>query len=233
MSVIIPCFNEAEGMANLTSRLRALEPNLPGEHELVFVDDGSADSTYEKLKEIYRDRITKDVKIIRHSCNKSVGAALRTGISNSNGKYIAVIDSDCTYEPPYLVDMLRIMKKENADIITASPYHPKGATRGVPRWRLFLSRNLSRLYNIVSKSRFYTYTSMFRIYRADAIKKINFKSNGFLAMAEILVKAHKNGFKVVEYPATLKGREFGASSAKTLGLIKEHLIFLCETYRKT
>ena len=226
ISVIIPCFNESEGLAQLGSKLKALEAKLGMSYELVFVDDGSSDSTGDKLKELYQKRLGRDAKVIIHPKNRGVGGAIKTGVKNSDGRYIAAMDSDCTYEPTHLADMLMLMKEKNADIITASPYHPKGSTRGVPGYRLFLSRGLSILYNIVSGSKFYTYTSMFRIYRSEAVKNIDFKSEGFLSMAEILIKAHKKGLRILEYPATLTGRTFGVSNAKTLKIIKEHLGFI-------
>lgn len=232
ISIIIPCFNEKEGIANLSSKLSNFEKKLKEQHELVFVDDGSSDNTYERLLGFYKERVGKDVKIIRHSRNKGVGAALKTGITNANGDYVAVIDSDCTYKLEYLLEMLNFIRKENADIITASPYHPQGSTLNVPGYRLFLSRGLSNLYNIISKNKLYTYTSMFRIYRAEILKNIDFKSDGFLAMAEILIKAHKSGCRILEFPATLTGRKFGVSNAKSLKLIREHLAFIAKILQK-
>jgi dolichol-phosphate mannosyltransferase len=226
LSVIIPCFNEQAGLEQLDSRLKEFENTFAEPHELIFVDDGSSDSTYKKLTDFYRPGIDKGIKIIRHHENRGVGAALRTGIANSEGDYVAAIDSDCTYEPAYLIKMLDIVRREKADVITASPYHPEGSTVDVPGYRLFLSRNLSNLYNLVSKNKLYTYTSMVRIYRREAIKNIDFKSDGFLAMAEILIKARRKGFKIIEYPATLKGRKFGVSNAKTLRMIREHISFI-------
>ncbi|UCD55383.1 MAG: glycosyltransferase family 2 protein [Candidatus Omnitrophota bacterium] len=226
LSVVIPCYNEAEGVTQLASKLKEFEQNFTDRYELIFVDDGSSDSTYEELTRLYKDRSGKDVKVIKHLENRGVGAALKLGILSSEGDYVAAIDSDCTYEPVYLVEMFDIIRREKADIVTTSPYHPEGSTIGVPGYRLFLSRNLSNLYSFLLKSKFYTYTSMFRIYRRDTIKNIDFKSDSFLAMAEILIKAHKKGFKVIEHPATLKSREFGASNAKTLKMIKEHLCFI-------
>lgn len=234
LSIIIPCFNESEGIAHLASRLKGFEAKLNYTHEFIFVDDGSSDSTYERLKNFYKDRVGNDVNIVKHPENRGIGAALKTGILNSTGDYVAVIDSDCTYEPNYLLKMFVIIKDQKADIITASPYHPEGRTPDVPLYRLFLSRGLSKIYNIVTKSKLYTYTSIFRIYRRDAIKSVDFRSDGFLAMAEILVEGHKKGFKIIEYPAALTGRKFGASSAKILKLIKEHLCFITKIlFRRT
>ncbi len=226
LSIIIPCFNETEGIDYLAFKLKDFEEKLNQPHELIFVDDGSYDLTCEKLTKLYKDRNGKDIKIIKHAKNRGVGGALKTGISNSCGDYIAAIDSDCTYEPSDLIKMFKIIKDEKADIITASPYHPEGSILNVPYYRLFLSRNLSNLYDFVSKNKLYTYTSMVRIYRREAIKNIDFKSDGFLAMSEILINGYKKKFKIIEYPTALKARKFGSSKAKTLKLIKEHLGFI-------
>ena len=225
-SIVIPCFNEKEGIGHLVSRLKEFEEKLKVSHEFIFVDDGSSDNTYNMLKDAYKERLKKDVKVLKHDVNRGPGAAVRTGIANSEGEYIATMDSDCTYQPTYLLEMLDIIKRENADMITASPYHPEGQTENVPAYRLFLSKGLSNLYNLVSKAKFFTYTSMFRIYKAKAVKEVQFKSEGFLAMAEILINSHKGGQKIIEYPAMLTGRKFGTSNAKTLVLIKQHICFI-------
>lgn len=232
ISIVIPCFNESEGIPHLVSRLKNLEERLTDTHELIFIDDGSSDSTYERLTHFYKDRIGKDVKIIRHSKNRGLGAAVKTGILKSKGYYIATVDADCTYELTYLLKMLNTIKNEKADIIAASPYHPEGSTFNVPGYRLFLSKNLSNLYNIILSSKFYTYTSMFRIYRTVAIKDVDFKSKRFLSITEILIKAHKKGLKIIEYPATLTVRKFGNSNVTILNTIIEHLCFITKLILK-
>ena len=232
LSIVIPCFNEIDGIEHLVLELKKLEKKLNVSHEFIFVDDGSSDETYVKLVNVYQDRIGKDIKVLKHEKNEGLGTAVKTGILKAEGRYVATMDSDCTYKPTYLVEMFDIMKQENADIITASPYHPEGQTQNVPGYRLFLSRTLSNMYNVVCKGKFYTYTSMFRIYKNDSIKKITFESKGFLAMSEILVKGHKKGLKIIEFPATLTGRKFGISSAKTFSLIKSHIGFIIEILLK-
>ncbi|MCQ9208596.1 MAG: glycosyltransferase family 2 protein [Omnitrophica bacterium] len=223
ISIIIPCFNEAEGIAHLVTKLKELEERFTESHELIFIDDGSSDSTYEKLTHFYQHRRGTDVKIVRHFKNRGLGIAIKTGILNSQGHYLAIIDSDCTYEPIYLLKMFEIIKKEKADIITTSPFHPEGSTCDVSGHRIFLSRSLSKLYSVILRHKLYTYTSMFRIYRTEAIKGMDFEANGFLAMAEILIKAQRKGFKIIEYPATLTRRTYGNSNAEILKLIKGHL----------
>lgn len=226
LSIVVPCFNEAEALDDLVSNIRKLEEGLGGHCGLIFVDDGSSDSTYDKLAGAYNDRMGVDVKIVRHSKNSGVGAAVRTGFAHAEGDYVAAIDSDCTYDLGYLPKMLELIKKQNADIITGSPYHPEGSTENMPPYRLFLSKNLSRLYNFVTGAGLYTYTSIFRIYRSEVIKRTLFKSDGFLFTAEILVNAHKQGFRIIEYPAALTTRRHGASKAKIFRMIRDHAGFI-------
>ena len=111
------------------------------------------------------------------------------------------------------------------DIVTASPYHPAGGVVGVPANRLFLSRGSSFLYRILVDRHVYTYTCLFRAYRSEVIKNINFSSNGFLAGTEVLVKAILKGYRVAEFPAVLHRRMYGVSKAKIAETIFSHLSF--------
>jgi dolichol-phosphate mannosyltransferase len=115
---------------------------------------------------------------------------------------------------------------EKVDIITGSPYHPHGAVSGVPGGRLLLSRNLSVLYNAFFSLHVYTYTSLFRVYKRDIVKKLKFESDGFVIAAEILIKALLAGYHLKEYPITLERRKYGSSKIKILKTIREHLLFL-------
>ena len=108
-------------------------------------------------------------------------------------------------------------------MITASPYHPDGRTEGVPAPRLFLSNNLSWIYNVLLGFNIYTYTAMFRVYRASALMAVEWGSNGFLAMTEILIHLVHRGGDVIEYPAVLTVRKYGTSSARIFRLIRDHV----------
>lgn len=229
LSIIIPCFNEEKALPHLFNKLADFRKKANFSYELIFVDDGSLDRTYDLVNERYLKRLDNKVKIIRHEQNKGLGAAIRTGFLHCRGDYIASIDSDCTYDPVYLIEMLKQLENSSAAMITASPYHPKGTTEGVPIRRLFLSKNLSRLYNMVlyaTPLQINTYTCGFRIYRRDVIQNLGFESDGFVAMAEILIKLVKKGYIVIEFPAILTVRKYGSSSVRILALIKDHLILL-------
>jgi dolichol-phosphate mannosyltransferase len=71
----------------------------------------------------------------------------------------------------------------------------------------------------------YTYTCLFRCYRKEVIQNIHFKSNGFLAGTELLVKSMLANYKVAEFPAVLYSRSYGTSKAKLARTIMAHLEF--------
>ena len=83
VTIIIPAYNEEEGITNVITQLKVLSEN----HEILVVDDGSTDNTYKLASE-------SGVKVIRHPYNKGYGAALKTGIRNAEADVVLFIDAD-------------------------------------------------------------------------------------------------------------------------------------------
>lgn len=236
LSVVIPCFNEADGIPQLREKLSPVINEMKKQYqlELIFVDDGSTDNTFELLKNNFTE---PEYRIVRHDKNQNLGAATRTGFANANGRWVAFLDSDCTYEPSLLKPMIEEMKN-GADLVTLSPYHPKGKVEGVAPYRLFLSKGLSFIYRIVLGKEIFTYTAMVRIYQKSIVERIVSPRNDFSSIAEMMLKSLKQNLVVKEVPAVLSVRRFGESKMKTLKVIKAHLgllaklIFSPSSYKK-
>ncbi len=223
VSIIIPCYNEEESLPQLFTKLTDLERRMSGFYQptFIFVDDGSKDRTFTVLNE-QRD-VLQSVKIIQHEENKNLGAALKTGIENSTQvDYLVFLDSDCTYEPIVILDLLKKLE-EGDDVCTVSPYHPAGRVQGVPEWRLFLSRGLSAIYRLILGTNLFTYTAMVRAIKYDKIFSILSARNDFSFVTELLINAIRCRLKISEVPTTLKVREFGVSKMNVLKTIRSHL----------
>lgn len=237
LSVIVPCYNEVDNVSKLQDELLpvieesiifdlANDSNEFDSAELIFVDDGSQDGTYSRLKACF-DSYSKPgitFKFLKHESNLGLGAAIRTGFSNANGDIIVTVDSDGTYKFSEIPVLLTFLAPE-VDIVTASPYHPKGGVIGVPAYRLILSKGSSFLYRILINWHVHTYTCLFRAYRSKVIRSIAFKSDGFLAGTEILIHAMLRGYRVAEFPAVLHTRAHGVSKARIMQTILAHLRF--------
>jgi dolichol-phosphate mannosyltransferase len=223
VSIIVPCFNEAEGIESLKKKLLPVVEQLRFSRttELIFVDDGSTDDTFLCLKQNFG----QEAQIVRHPRNRGLSAAISTGLTYSIGEIICTIDSDCTYDPQDLIELLKMMRSD-VDVVTASPYHPQGSVKNVRAWRLFLSQGSSLIYRIVLPQKLYTYTSMFRAYRREVLETITISQPGFLGLVETLVEAILSGYKVVEYPTQLSSRVYGQSKLRVVRVIWSHLKYI-------
>ena len=143
----MPCFNEEESLAYLGNALDALSSRLGrrGSLSFVLVDDGSTDGTWREMERLFG--ADPRFRLVRHDRNRGVGAAILTGVAAAETEAVAVIDSDCSYDPARIEEMLPLLGPDMA-LVTASPYHALGGVEGVPQWRLVLSRGASRLYRL-------------------------------------------------------------------------------------
>jgi glycosyltransferase involved in cell wall biosynthesis len=117
LSIVIPAYNEENGIKEIATRVLAIEPALREIGmkglELLVVDDGSKDRTAEVASNI------PGVRLIRHPRNKGYGAALKTGFSKATGELIAFLDADGTYPPEYF-PKLCCAAMDGADLVIGS-----------------------------------------------------------------------------------------------------------------
>jgi glycosyltransferase involved in cell wall biosynthesis len=214
-------YNERQNITYLCRTLLAFRSRLAARYKIhfVIVDDCSTDDTWSLLSNNFGK--VSDCHLVRHTVNRGVAAALMTGIKNSPTEIVCSIDGDCSYDPSTLAKMIPLI--DNAEMVTASPYHPEGSVRNVPAWRLVLSKTLSRLYSAVLADRVHTFTSCCRVYRKSTMLDLDLHHGGFLGVAEMLIETKRRGRRVIEVPATLESRLLGESKMKILRTIGGHL----------
>lgn len=222
LSVVVPCYNERGGVDQLHHALQRLAAALAGRGwraEFLLVDDASSDDTLGLL----RRRFAGDpaVRVLHHRRNRGVAGAIQTGLRAARHPLAASIDADCSYDPLLLVDMLPLLDEDTA-LVTASPYHPRGAVEGVPGWRLALSRLASRLYGVLLRNRLHCYTSCFRLYRRALVADERLCFTGFAGVPELLWRVDRRGLRCREYPATLRRRRHGQSKMRLARALGEH-----------
>ena len=110
LSVIVPCYNE-EGNIDLfyEETVKALGDLMP-ETELIFVNDGSRDSTIRKLRSLC-ERAEYRVRVVSFSRNFGKEAALLAGLEASQGTFTSIIDADLQQNPAYIVEMMQILNE--------------------------------------------------------------------------------------------------------------------------
>lgn len=221
VTLIVPCYNEIDGLPQLMRRLTAMHDagQMVG-WEVLFVNDGSKDGTREALNAIAKGH--NWIRVVHHPSNKGLGASVRTGFANAIAPIVCTMDSDCTFAPETLPQMVRMLQ-EGADIVTASPWHPESGTGSVHPVRKVLSQGASWVYRSILGNEVHSFTPMHRAYRREVIKKVKFNSDGFAAIAEIMVRALFHGFRVKELPMPVDRRQFGESKINVFQSVTAHL----------
>jgi dolichol-phosphate mannosyltransferase len=191
--------------------------------QLVLVDDGSLDTTHAELSRYFGAMEGVQVDIAQHDVNRGLTQALKTAGGVATGEVVCTLDSDCTYDPSEVFGLLELMIRTGADIVTGSPYHPKGGVENVQGWRLTLSRGASRMYGLVLPEKLYCYTSMFRAYRRGWYRPEWLTANSFVGVTEILARAILAGAHVEEYPVVLRRRQYGESKMRVGRAMRDHL----------
>jgi dolichol-phosphate mannosyltransferase len=223
VSVIVPCYDEAEGIPSLLERLETLAPLG---WEFLFVDDGSRDATFAALMAAACSRPW--MRVVRHGSNLGLGAALRTGFAHARAPIVCTMDSDCTYLPERLPELVGLIE-QGADIATGSPWHPDSPPAQGGKTRVALSRTVSGLYQFFLGRDVHTFTCLHRAYRREVIETTPFRATGFAAVAELMLRPMLKGCRVRELPMPLGVRRFGHSKLRIGDAVLSHMGLLALT----
>ena len=180
ISVIVPCYNEASrGVGTKHSLLHRLEEIHKFtsflDVDVIFVDDGSTDGTFDLIFEYIENHRGICWSITRHTINKGKGAAIITGIRCAEGDYIAIMDADLSCSPKYLVDVIDKLSYDTCYI----------ASRYLPESKITNKRSVSRRF--VSKCARQMLTRLFGLSVSDT-------QCGFKVFPANILKLYKDVF---------------------------------------
>lgn len=205
LSVVIPVLNERDNITALLPRLRTILAGLGCTHEILVVDGGSTDGTAEAAA-------GDGVRVLRQS-SPGYGGALREGFAAATGRHVLTLDADLSHDPDFVHKLWR--QRERADVVIASRY-VRGGVAYMPLHRKLLSGILNRFFAIGLELPVRDLSSGFRLYRATVLDGLRFEGVNFDVLEEILVKAHADGWTILEVPFTYHPRERGTSNARIL-----------------
>jgi dolichol-phosphate mannosyltransferase len=117
VSVVIPVFNEEEGLLELRRRLTSSLADLDRGYELVLVDDGSGDGSAEAIAAWAEE--DEHVVLVQLSRNFGMEIAMTAGLDYANGRYVAIVHADLQDPPELIPEMLALARSEEADVVYA------------------------------------------------------------------------------------------------------------------
>lgn len=171
LSVIVPCFNEEENILRLYNRLIPIINKLELKYNIIFIDDGSTDSTWKKINEVK----SKDENIVGLKFSRNFGhpSSIKAGIDycNVNSDYVLILDCDLQDPPELIEEMMIKIKNKNLNTVFAQR---KSTNEN------FFKRKTSKLFyvffNKISDTKIPENTSDFRIFDKkilNTLKKLN------------------------------------------------------------
>ena len=198
ISVVAPFYNEEGSVKELYERLLAALKKLGDSHEIIFIDDGSADATFEEMKKL------APLTAIRLRKNYGQTAALAAGIDAASGEIIVAIDGDLENQPE---DMPRLLEKMKEGFDVVSGWR-QDRWKGQGLRRRPLSKIANWLISFVTKTNLHDHGCTLKVYKADVLKQLNLYGDMHRMIAAYAVL---NGAKVAEIPVKHVPRKYGKS----------------------
>lgn len=186
-TVIIPAYNEEEAIVSTIEGVRKVTDRS---FEILVVDDGSHDKTFELAKSC-------NVRVIKHEKNKGKAAALETGVKNANGDIIATIDADCTYEAGKLTELVKLIEN-GSDLAIGSRF--LGQAEGLKLLNRTGNWVFSSLISLFTGQRVTDAQSGMRAFRKELFFRLAVRAKGLDWETEMTARAVREGYSVVEIP---------------------------------
>jgi glycosyltransferase involved in cell wall biosynthesis len=210
VSVVMPAHNEGAVISKSVARLKSVLSSVTENFELVVVDDGSTDDTYERARELALS--DSRVRTIQNGHNVGKGYAVKRAAEYTTGKSVVVIDADMEIDPAQIQTYLKLL--EGYDLCIASKRHPKSVYRA-PVARKFLSIAFNKVVRILTGVRYADTQSGFKAVRGEVFRTLMdvILVRRYAYDVEVLVVAREMGLKVVELPVRIElGAKFSSRS---------------------
>jgi len=227
LSVFLPTYNEQDNIKGVVLSVKKVLQETAKEWELLIINDGSSDNTKDVVEALSNE--DKRIRVIDHPINQGYGASLRTGLYESKYEWIAFIDSDGQFNFAEITDFIEKQKETNADLVIG--YYKK---RRVSIFKKITSKIWEMLVFIMFGLHVRDIDCGFKLIRKDVIDKIPKleSTRGAFISSELLIKARKSGFKIVEIPITHYPRLKGAGTGRNLNVILKSFADLFRLWKK-
>jgi dolichol-phosphate mannosyltransferase len=196
--IFIPVYNEENSLKDIISELESYYDIA----DILVIDDGSNDQTQQLMHQM------PDINKIYHRNNKGYGATLLEGFRyaiDHQYHYVITIDSDKQHQPSEIENFLEVNEKERFDIISGSRYLVTSESHDTkaPEDRRKVNRRITHQINQITGYQLTDAFCGFKLYRVDALKKLNITEPGYGMPLQLWIQAWKNGLTVKEIPVEL------------------------------
>lgn len=220
LSIVIPVYNEAERIAACVNEVLNAD-TLGYQKELIVVDDGSTDATWNQLVKVVSSRSDANVieatlknssiVLVRQAVNHGKGTALKRGFLQSHGDIVLVQDADLEYSPSDYPEMLGPFIHQSADAVFGSRFISHRPHRVLYYWHYQVNRLLTGFSNICTNLNLTDMETGYKAFRGELIRSMapKLKSQRFGFEPEITARlARVNQVKLYEVGISYTGRTY-------------------------
>ena len=165
ISVVIPLHNEEESLRELHQQLKATLGRMSQRYELVFVDDGSTDKSFQVLRDL--KRVDRHIKVVRFRRNYGKSAALAVGFEKATGNIVITMDADLQDDPAEIPALKRELD-DGYDLVSGWK-----KSRKDPLSKTIPSRLFNFVVRVMTGIRIHDFNCGLKAYRRDVIKAVN------------------------------------------------------------
>ena len=197
LAVIVPAYNEAPTLGQVLRRVL----RQPCVQQLVVVDDGSGDGTFQVAQGFLGDR---RVSVYRHPANRGKGAAIRTAVDAVTAPLVIIQDADLEYDPLEYQIMINPLLQGRADVV----YGVRGfaGQSAYSYWFVLGNRVLTTATNVLFNCYIQDMETGFKAMRTELMRRLSLHGDRFDIEPEITARILRLGYRIHEVPITYYAR---------------------------
>ncbi len=200
ISLFFPVFNDENTVKIVTEKAIQVLDDIAEDYEILIINDCSPDKSGIIADELSGQN--NKIRVIHHAEHLGYGAAVLTGLTNSQFEYICFTDGDDEYD---VTDFRKLLKlRDYYDLIITFRY-----IRMYSSWRIFVSRTYNILLRFLFKVKYRDISTGLRMIRKSLLNEISIQSTSPFIGAEITIKAMLKGYRVGEVGIQTFPRAFG------------------------
>jgi len=218
ISVIIPAKNEGNHIYNSLKEVEKVCNTNRWEYEIIVVDDGSTDKTYEEV--LRAGKGNRMIKVVKKK-NGGKGSAIKYGFDHCSGDLVTFIDADLDLHPRQIPLFIKYMGRYDADVVIGSKRHPLSKVN-YPFYRKVLSEAYQFITALLFDLNLTDTQAGLKLFKYEVLEEILPKvlCKKYAFDLELLVNAKHRGFKIVEVPIELNWQRVGGRiSLRDIGRI--------------
>ena len=209
LSIIMPCYNEAQRVGRTLDALEQLRVRLAAllvQIEIIAVDDGSRDGTADVLDQ--RAKSMPGLKVVRHGVNRGKGAAIRTGRDHVTGQFVVFQDADMELDPADIPRLIAPLLDGRADAVLGSRFARREEHQVRNFWHRLGNSALTTASNIFTGLDLTDMETGYKAFTADAFRIMRMTNDRFGMEPETVARLAQMRARVYEVPISYVGRTY-------------------------